>query len=111
MSLHLHNFGTLSIPNAGTDTPAYAVQSALGSSMSVVVFAPAALTAAVTVQVAPVANPQAADWKTLQLTGTGAPSDITIAAGKAVAISLSAGYRAFRLHSAGAEAAQRDFIV
>lgn len=110
MGKHLHGPVVLSIPNGGTDTPVYNVQSALGAISSMIVFAPAALTGVISIQVAPIDTPGAApnDLKTLQWQpGT----DVAIAAGKAVNIPLTAGFRSFRIHSASAEGAQRDFPV
>jgi len=110
MGHHLHNIGTLSIPNGQTASNAYAVPSALGELVSLVIFSPATLPEATTVQVAPFVAPAAGDWKTLQLTGTGAATDVAVAANKAVNLSLVAGYRAIRLLAA-AVAAQRDFVL
>lgn len=104
---------TLSIPNAGTDTPALstlmskgAARSTFGNAARLTVHAPAALTGVVTVQVS--SKYGSGVWKTLQ-TETGV--DIAIAAGKAVPLALYAGIEDIRIHSAGAEAAQRDFDV
>lgn len=99
----------LSIANGGTDSPALSAQiskgnarSTLGNSQMMTVYVPAALTGVCTVQVDPKYGSGA--WKTLQENGT----DITLAAGKAVDI-LGVACEDVRIHSAGAEGAQRDF--
>lgn len=69
----------------------------------IVIYGPAALTAAVTVQVLPFGD---ATWRTLQSGGV----DVAVGAGKAVVISPPA-FADLRLHSAGAEGADRDFFV
>jgi hypothetical protein len=111
MAKHLHNVGTLSIPSGQTASQTYAVSSALGPLESLVFFTPATLPETVTVQASPIANPAASDWKTLQLTGTGAATDVTLAAGKAVSVALVAGFRAIRVVAGVGVAAQRDFPV
>lgn len=100
---------TLSIPNGGTDTPALSsiwskgmVRSTFGNDADLIVYAPAALTGAVTVQIS--SKYGSGVWKTLN----DGVADIAIAAGKAVQIPLGAA-EDIRLHSAGAEGAQRDF--
>lgn len=101
----------LSIPNAGSDTPALSsliskgnARSTLGNSESITVFPPAALTGAVTVQISPKYG--SGQWFTLQQNG----ADVAVAAGKAVVINEVA-FEDLRLHSAGVEAAARDFDV
>lgn len=101
----------LSIPNAGTDTPAVstlmskgAARSTFGNSRNISVTSPAALTGACTIQVSP--KYASGIWATLQVNG----ADVAIAAGKSVSVPTGA-YEDIRIHSAGAEAAQRDFQV
>lgn len=103
----------LSIPNAGTDTPALGtVLSAgqlklfFGTSDNIIIYVPAVLTGACTLQYSPVENPAAGDWKTVQING----ADVVLAAGKAVSFHGVAA-KDLRIHSAGAEAAQRDFVI
>lgn len=102
---------TLSIPNGGTDTPALSsllskgnLRSTLGNTSMLTVFAPAALTAACTVQVRSQYGTGA--WLTLQENG----ADVAVAAGKAVDV-FGVAAEDLRVHSAGAEGAQRDFVV
>lgn len=104
---------TLSIPNAGTDSPATSAQLSKGQSRStfgnasrITVHAPAALTGVISAQVS--SKYGSGVWRTLQ---TEAGVDIVIAAGKAVPLNLSAGIEDIRIHSASAEAAQRDFDI
>lgn len=99
----------LSIPNGGTDTPALSsliskgnARSTLGNTSMLTVYVPAALTAACTIQVDPQYG--SGRWKTLQENG----ADIALAAGKAVDI-FGVAAEDIRIHSAGAEGAQRDF--
>ena len=101
----------LSVPNAGTDTPALssmmskgAARSTFGNSRSISVTAPAALTGACTVQVSPKYG--SGVWATVQQNG----ADVAVGAGKSVIIPSGA-WEDLRIHSAGAEAAQRDFQV
>ena|SRR5689334_10349221 len=108
-----HNAGpyTLSIPNAGTDTPALStllsagqLKVASGSCIGMTVTSPAALTGTITIQTVPTEG--SSSWVTLQQNG----SDITVAAGKMVPISVGA-FRDIRIHSSGAEGSQRDFLL
>lgn len=99
----------LSIPNAGTDSPALStIMSAgqrkigLGSGVSIGIACPAALTGTVTIQVVPTEG--SSSWVTLQSNG----SDIALTASKLVVVDAGA-FRDLRIHSSGAEAAQRDF--
>lgn len=101
----------LSVPNAGTDTPALssmmskgAARSTFGNSRNISITAPAALTGACTVQVSPKYG--SGQWATLQVNG----ADVAVAAGKSVNVPSGA-WEDLRIHSAGAEAAQRDFQV
>lgn len=103
---------TLSIPNAGTDTPAIsslmskgAARSTFGNAAAIEVHVPAALTGACTVQVS--SKYKSGVWRTQQEAG----ADIALAAGKAVRLPLELGIEDIRIHSAGAEAAQRDFDI
>lgn len=73
---------------------------------SITIKAPAALTAVVTAQIAETNPSVDADFVTLQQSG----ADVAVAAGKAVTITHIAA-KDFRLISAGAEGAQRDFYV
>jgi hypothetical protein len=102
---------TLSIPNAGTDSPALStllskgnLRSTLGNSEEITIFAPAALTGVCTAQVR--SQYGVGPWVTLQQNG----ADVAIGAGKAANI-YGAAIEDLRIHSAGAEAAQRDFVV
>lgn len=103
----------LSIPNAGTDTPALSalwskgmVRSTMGNASGIMIHAPATLTGAVTVQVSPKYG--SGVWNTLQAADE---TDVVIGAGKAVPLPLHAGIEDIRIHSAAGEAAQRDFDV
>ena len=102
---------TMSIPNGGTDTPALstmmskgALRSTVGNCSDIEVYGPAALSGVVTIQIA--AKYGSGVWTTLQSGG----ADVTIAAGKSVQVPIGA-FEDLRLHSAGAEAAQRDIDV
>lgn len=102
---------TLSIPNGGTDTPALSsiwskgqVRSTLGNASGITVHAPAAATAALSVQVS--SKYGSGVWRTLQAADE---TDVVIAAAKAVPLPLLLGIEDIRFHSAGAEGAQRDF--
>ena len=108
-----HNAGpyTISIPNAGTDSPALSsifsagqLKVASGSCIGLTVSAPAALTGTVTIQTVPTEG--STSWVTLQQNG----ADIAIAAGKMVPVSVGA-FRDLRFHSSGAEGGQRDFAL
>lgn len=106
---------TLSIPNGQTksgsiqgawDTP-NAGRVALDNAANVTIKAPAALTAVVTVQVAQTNPSVDADFQNYQ----DSPGvDVVVGAGKTVRIGLP-GCADLRLISAGAEGAQRDFVV
>lgn len=112
MSAHNTSKVTLSIPNAGSDSPWLSsilslgqMKAVLGSVVHMIIYTPAALTNAITVQVVPTEGDTSG--KTLQ---TSAGTDLTLAAGKAVVVPASA-FKDMRIHSAGAEAGQRDFDV
>lgn len=101
----------LTILNGGTDSPALStvwskgqVRSAVGVAADMVVYAPAALTGVVTIQLAP--SYGSSSWKTLQQGGV----DVTVAAGKAASVPVGA-FGDLRFHSAGAEGAARDFDI
>jgi hypothetical protein len=81
-----------------------AARSTFGNSGNISVTAPAALTGVCTVQVSPKYG--SGIWSTLQLAG----ADVAVAAGKTVNIPSGA-FEDMRIHSAGVEAAQRDFLV
>lgn len=99
------NLGTLSIPNGGTDSPVLDAD-VFGKFEAITVMAPATLTGTITVQVGvlDIVNPT---FDTLQ---SPPGTDVAIAASKAFTISPPC-FPQFRLHSSGAEAAQRDFQI
>lgn len=110
MSAHNTTSFRLTIANGGTDSPylsslfsAGQLKALLGSLVQMVVYTPAALTAAVTMQVRAVEA--SGTPVTLQ---TPAGTDVAFAAAKGVVVNAGA-FRDFRMHSAGAEAADRDF--
>jgi hypothetical protein len=75
----------------------------LAGSLAITIYAPAALTGTVNVQVQPVGS---SSWMTLQSAG----SDIVVGAGKAVVINPVA-FGDLRLASSAAEAADRAFAI
>lgn len=102
---------TFSIPNGGTDSPALssmmskgAARSTAGNCSDIEIYGPAALTGVVTVQIA--AKYGSGLWKTLQQNG----ADVAVPAGKVIQVPIGA-FEDMRLHSAGAEGAQRDIDV
>lgn len=97
--------GTISIPNAGTDSPVIDAD-AFGKFEAITIMAPAALTGTVTVQVG-TTDAAAPTFVTLQ---SPPGTDVAIAAAKAFTISPPC-FPQFRMHSSGAEGAQRDFNV
>jgi len=108
MARHIARIGTLRISNGGTNSPALTSLGAvgrvgLGAATGLTIYAPATLTGTVTIEVLPYGD---ATWRTLQSGG----ADVTIAATKAVVISPPA-FADLRLHSSGAEGADRDFFV
>jgi hypothetical protein len=111
----VHNAGpyTLTIANGGTDSGALSAATGVsagvlkllvGAVVSVTIFAPAALTGTITIQVK--AHPSDSAWTTLQAAG----ADITVGAGKAVTLS-SIPFGDMRIHSSGAEGAERIFSL
>jgi hypothetical protein len=112
MARSTHDLGILTIANGQTVSNvlsgAGVVQAALGSANVTTIFTPATLPETVNVEVAPVINPQAADWKRLQWQpGT----DLVLAAARAVNIPLIAAFKALRIVASGAVAADRAFRV
>lgn len=109
MARHPYRFTDLTIPSGQTDSNVLSLSQdkvGIGMGIGMTIYTPAAYTAAITVQLSPVDNPSAGDWKTLQyVPGT----DLTLVALKAVFISSGAlfGAKAMRIHSAGAEGADR----
>ncbi len=75
----------------------------IASATGFIIAAPAALTAACTVQVS---LDDGVTWNTLQSNG----SDVVVGAGKTIVITHG-GWDQMRIHSAGAEGAQRNFQV
>lgn len=98
--------GTISIPNGGTDSPVIDAD-LYGPFESITIMAPATLTGTVTVQVGTTDAASGATFVTLQ---SPPGTDVAIAAGKAFSITPP-NFPQFRMHSSGAEAAQRDFNV
>lgn len=110
MARHPYRFTDLTIPNGQTDSNVLSLSQdrvGLGMGINMTIYTPAAYTAAITVQLSPVDNPAAGDWKTLQYPVPG--TDLVLTAGKAVFINAVGlfGARAMRIHSAGAEGADR----
>lgn len=102
---------TLTIPNAGTDSPALstmmskgAMRSTVGNSSDMEVYGPAALTGVVTIQIC--AKYGSGLWKTLQVAG----ADVTVVAAKVIQVPIGA-FEDLRFHSAGAEGAARGIDV
>ncbi len=110
MGLHLHDIGTLSIPNAQQNSSAFSVPSVMGeiATGGLDVYTPATLPETCVLQAAPSANPQAADWKTVQWQPG---SDATLAAARCVSVPFAAGMRSLRIQAGVAVAAQRDFYI
>jgi hypothetical protein len=101
----------LSIANGGSDSPRLSdvwskgqVRSTVGATSDLSIYCPAALTGVVTLQVAPKYNDVAGNFRPVQQGG----ADVTLAAGKVTNVKLGA-FGDLRIHSAGVEAAQRDF--
>jgi len=113
MARHLHDLGTLTIPNGGTFSPAYTgsspgqVQAVLGAMSSLVIFAPATLPEVINVEVSPIRSPNEV-WSVLQWQpGT----TIVIGAGLAVNIPLVAGFRSLRMFATSAVGGARVFTL
>ena len=108
MARHNVVLGTATIPNGQSDSNWLSVPKAVFAHViNFLIYGPAALTAAVTVEVAANEQPVGGDQRTLQLVpGT----DVTVPALKAVKVEAG-GIMSIRVHSAGAEGAQRDFII
>jgi len=110
MARHVAIVGTLTIASGQTDSPALSTVAkpkiALGVAIDLVIYAPSALTGTVSVQVSPIEEPDSADWRTASVAGT----PVTIAAGAAEVVPVVAA-RDLRIHSSGAEGADRSFIV
>lgn len=94
--LNLVALADLVIPNNGTDSNMVEV----GPANDICIFAPGTLTGTINVQV----SPDNSNWFDLKSAG----SSITIAASAAVIITTG-GFRYLRLHSNGAEGADRTF--
>lgn len=102
---------TLTIANGGSDSQRLSdvwskgqARSTIGAASDLSIYAPAALTGVVTIQVAPKYGDVAGNFRPLQQGG----ADVTLAAGKVTNVKLGA-FGDLRIHSAGVEAAQRDF--
>lgn len=94
----------LTIPNAGTDSPPAADSRAVGQAASITIIAPPVLTGVCTLQVANGSG----GYVTAQAGSP--PADIAFAAAKALVLPPIA-LQDFRIHSAAAEGAARDFVV
>lgn len=106
MARHTGVLATLTIANGAQVSSEYNSIAGLGSLVSVAVYAPAALTGAVTLQVSWLESPSASDWRNATYVTTA----ITVAAGAAVIVP-AVGFRSIRLSSGSAEGAQRDFVI
>lgn len=98
---------TLTIPNGQTVSNEFKgtmAKVAFGASIDAAIHAPAVLPETVTVQVAPIDAPQAADYRALQISG----ADVTLTAAKTKQISPGlGGCEALRLSAGVAVAADR----
>ena len=101
MSKYICDLPNLTIANAGTTSGAIG---GFADARALMIYAPAALTGTVTVQVEP--TDTGTSWVDY---GSGG-SDVTIAAGNAVTIEPIS-FRQLRLSSSGAEGAERVFTV
>src|SRR6266550_6647161 len=112
MARSTHDLGTLSILNTATVSNvlsgAGVVQAALGTSNILMIFTPATLPETVNIEVAPIINPAAGDWKRLQWQPG---ADLVLPAARAVNVPLVGGFKALRIVSQVGVAAQRDFRV
>lgn len=102
---------TLTIPSAGTDSPALstlmskgALRSTVGNSSDMEVYGPTALTGVVTIQIS--AKYGSGVWTTLQKDG----SDLTVTAAKSFQCPIGA-FEDLRFHSASSEGADRAIQV
>jgi hypothetical protein len=114
MSALGYKVGTLTIPSGQTTSQQLSVgrshgemKTLLGPDFDMAIFAPAALTGAVHVEVSPEKDATAGSFVTM-VDGTGA--DVVIPAGKAMNLP-AATFRDLRLVSASAEAADRVFTL
>lgn len=108
MGRHLARIGQLTIPNGQSDSPGISTLDPLarpgvGSSVGLLIAAPATLPETITVEILPFGS---ATWRTLQSAG----ADVTIAAGKAVVIAPTP-FADLRLHSGVAVAGDRTFDI
>ncbi len=112
MARSTHDLGNLTIASGQTISNvlqgAGVVQAAFGTANVFTFFTPATLPETVNVEVAPVINPQAADWKRLQWQPN---VDLTLSAAKAVNTPLIAAFKAMRLVSQAGVGADRVFRV
>lgn len=104
-SVKIVTIGTLTILNTATDSGVFGVDD-YGKYEAITIHAPAALTAVVTVQVA-TTDVAAPTFNTLQ---SPSGTDITVAATKSITLTPPC-FVQFRLHSAGAEGADRAFTI
>lgn len=102
--------GTLAIAAAGSTSALLSSllskgqMKVLGSMLELAIYAPAALTGAITVEIAP--EYPGVNWRTLQQDG----ADVVPTAGD-VALVRSPAFMDLRIQSAGVEAAEREFIL
>jgi hypothetical protein len=96
---------TLSIPNAGTDSPELNLAGDINRGPIIIeILAPAVVTGTITIQVS---NVSGGTFRTLTTGG----ADVAIAAAKAVIVTDLPATGVLRIHSSATEAAQRDFVV
>jgi phage tail protein X len=95
----------LTIPQSGTASGPLNERAPLSSIVDATIIAPGTLTGTVTVQVSHLANPGASDWVPLQRDG----SNVTVPVG--VATPIAGLFKALRLVSGSAEAADRTFQI
>lgn len=98
------NLPPLVIPNGGTDSNALAAKD-YGDAVEITIYSPATITGTITVQVSPNDPPSTTGFVTLQ---SPPGTDIAVAASKAITI-VAYSYKQLRIHSSGAEAAERTF--
>lgn len=111
MSQHKALVGTLTIINGGSDSTllstlltAGQLKVLAGSSQDLEITAPAALTAACTVQTVPVEG--STTWTSAAVGGTA----YALAAGQTTKVPITS-FADMRIHSAGSEGAERLFII